>query len=244
MARAGALWWVYAWLAWVGFQVLMLVLYPTVIAPLFNKFEPLTDAGVKERIEALLRRCGFAARGLFVMDGSKRSAHGNAYFTGFGAATRIVFFDTLLARLARDEIEAVLAHELGHFKLRHVSSAPPGSRRQPGAAGAARLADRPVLVLCRPGRARARRRVTASRWCCSSWRCRCSRSLPRPLAALYSRRHEFEPISYAARNASATALIAALVKLYEDNANTLTPDPLAFGVLRFASACAGAYRAA
>src|SRR5436309_6580482 len=120
MARAGTLWWLYAWLAWVAFQVLVLALYPTLIAPLFNKFEPLTDGGVKARVEQLLARCGFAATGFFVMDGSKRSSHGNAYFTGFGAARRIVFFDTLLARLQPEEVEAVLAHELGHFKLRHV----------------------------------------------------------------------------------------------------------------------------
>src|SRR6266581_4085374 len=120
MARAGSLWWLYAWLAWVAFQVMVLALYPTVIAPLFNKFEPLTDSGVKARVEQLLARCGFAAKGFFVMDGSRRSSHGNAYFTGFGAARRIVFFDTLLSRLQPEEIEAVLAHELGHFKLRHV----------------------------------------------------------------------------------------------------------------------------
>jgi STE24 endopeptidase len=120
MARAGSLWWLYAWAAWIAFQLLVLALYPTLIAPLFNKFEPLTDAGIRERVEQLLARCNFAAKGLFVMDGSKRSSHGNAYFTGFGAARRIVFFDTLLTRLHIDEVEAVLAHELGHFKLKHV----------------------------------------------------------------------------------------------------------------------------
>jgi STE24 endopeptidase len=120
MDRTGALWWLYAWLVWSGFQLLMMVLYPSVIAPLFNKFTPLADDSLKSRIEGLMARVGFASKGLFVMDGSKRSAHGNAYFSGFGANKRIVFFDTLLERLAPSEIEAVLAHELGHFKLKHI----------------------------------------------------------------------------------------------------------------------------
>jgi STE24 endopeptidase len=226
MARAGSLWWLYAWCAWVAFQILVLALFPTVIAPLFNKFQPLTDAGVKERVERLLVRCGFAAKGLFVMDGSKRSSHGNAYFTGFGAARRIVFFDTLLARLQPEEVEAVLAHELGHFKLRHVLkrtawfglgslaflallgwlvNAPwfyaglgvPGPAPRYGVALVLFMLTLPVFTF-----------------------------LASPLASLYSRRHEFEADHYAAQNASAKALVAALVKLYEDNANTLTPDPL------------------
>ncbi|HVO90493.1 MAG TPA: M48 family metallopeptidase, partial [Casimicrobiaceae bacterium] len=120
MARAGALWWIWVWLVFFAFQLLMLLLYPTFIAPLFNKFSPLPEGPSRERVERLLARCGFQSRGLFVMDGSKRSGHGNAYFTGFGKSKRVVFFDTLLARLAPEEIEAVLAHELGHFKLRHV----------------------------------------------------------------------------------------------------------------------------
>ena len=120
MDQAGSLWWLWAWVVWVAFQLLVMVLYPTFIAPLFNKFEPLDDDALKSRIEALMQRCGFAAKGLFVMDGSRRSAHANAYFTGFGAAKRVVFFDTLLARLRGSEVEAVLAHELGHFKRRHI----------------------------------------------------------------------------------------------------------------------------
>ena len=120
MAGAGALWWFWAWALWMAFNLAVLVLYPTVIAPLFNKFLPLEPGAVRDRIELLLQRCGFSSAGLFVMDGSKRSAHGNAYFTGFGKAKRIVFFDTLLAKLAPGEIEAVLAHELGHFKHRHI----------------------------------------------------------------------------------------------------------------------------
>ncbi|MCU0775620.1 MAG: M48 family metallopeptidase, partial [Ideonella sp.] len=121
MGVAGSVWWAWAWGAWMLFSVLMLVLYPTVIAPLFNRFEPLADESLRERVESLLKRCGFASRGLFVMDGSRRSSHGNAYFTGFGAAKRVVFFDTLLARLTPAEIEAVLAHELGHYRRRHLA---------------------------------------------------------------------------------------------------------------------------
>jgi STE24 endopeptidase len=226
MARAGTLWWLYAWLAWVAFQLLMLVLFPTVIAPLFNKFQPLADEPLRARVERLLARCGFAAKGLFVMDGSRRSSHGNAYFTGFGAARRIVFFDTLLSRLQPEEIEAVLAHELGHFKLKHVVKriawfaaasllllallgwlvgepwfyaglGVPGAPPRYGVALVLFMLALPVFTF-----------------------------LAAPLASLYSRRHEFEADAYAAEYASAPALVAALVKLYEDNANTLTPDPL------------------
>jgi STE24 endopeptidase len=226
MARAGALWWLYAWLAWVAFQVLVLALYPTVIAPLFNKFEPLADAGVKERVERLLVRCGFRAKGLYVMDGSRRSAHGNAYFTGFGAARRIVFFDTLLSRLAPDEIEAVLAHELGHFKLKHVIKRTVWF----AAASLALLALLGWLVgepwfyagLGVPGPA-PRYGVALVLFMLAL---PAFTLIASPLAAMYSRRHEFEADQYAARNASAPALVAALVKLYEDNASTLTPDPL------------------
>jgi STE24 endopeptidase len=226
MARAGTLWWLYAWIAWIVFQLLVLALYPMLIAPLFNKFEPLSDTGIRERVERLLKRCEFAAKGLFVMDGSKRSSHGNAYFTGFGAARRIVFFDTLLSRLHVDEVEAVLAHELGHFKLNHVLKRTAwlalGSLAvlallgwlvgQPwfyaglGVAGPApRYGVALVLfMLALP----------------------VFTFLASPLASLYSRKHEFEADAYAARNASPSALVTALVKLYEDNANTLTPDPL------------------
>jgi STE24 endopeptidase len=226
MARAGSLWWFYAWLAWVGFQALLLVAYPTVIAPLFNKFRPLADATLRERVERLLARCGFAAKGLFVMDGSTRSSHGNAYFTGFGAARRIVFFDTLLERLQPEEVEAVLAHELGHFKLRHVLK-----RTLWFAAGS-------LVFLALLGW------LTHENWFYAGLGVPVDAprygvalvlfmlALPvftfvaAPLASLYSRRHEFEADAYAAKNASAVALVAALVKLYEDNANTLTPDPL------------------
>jgi STE24 endopeptidase len=226
MARAGTLWWLYAWAAWVAFQLVVLALYPTVIAPLFNKFQPLTDAPVRERVERLLARCGFTARGLFVMDGSKRSAHGNAYFTGFGAARRIVLFDTLLSRLAPEEIEAVLAHELGHFKLRHVLK----RTAWLAAASFALLALLGWLVgeawfyagVGVPGPApRYGVALVLFMLVLPAFT-----FLASPLAAMYSRRHEFEADRYAARNASAAALVTALVKLYEDNASTLTPDPL------------------
>ena len=226
MARAGPWWWLYAWVAWIAFQLLVLALYPMLIAPLFNKFEPLTDAGIRERVERLLARCKFAAKGLFVMDGSKRSSHGNAYFTGFGAARRIVFFDTLLSRLQVDEVEAVLAHELGHFKLRHVLK-----RTAWFAAGSlvvlallGWLVDQPWFYagLGVPGPA-PRYGVALVLFMLAL---PVFTFLAAPLASLYSRKHEFEADAYAARNASASALVTALVKLYEDNANTLTPDPL------------------
>ena len=182
MGAAGTWWWLWAWGVWTAFQLLMLVLYPTLIAPLFNKFEPLADEPWKQRVQALMQRCGFAAKGLFVMDGSRRSAHGNAYFTGLGAAKRVVFFDTLLAKLNAGEVEAVLAHELGHFKRRHVTKrmrADVGA--QPGRLRAARLA----VVAGRgstPGSASSRtstRATTRWRCCCSCSRCRCSASSSR-----------------------------------------------------------------
>jgi STE24 endopeptidase len=231
MRNAGPLWWLWVWLAWMAFQLLMLVLYPTVIAPLFNKFSPLPAGPARERIESLLARCQFAARGLFVMDGSKRSGHGNAYFTGFGRARRVVFFDTLLARLAPDEIEAVLAHELGHFKLRHVMKRVAWSALLSLAflallawlatkpwfyAGLGIPADDVAVAMTRPGVALVLFML----------------ALPvftfvlHPLSSLYSRKHEFEADAFAAQHSSATSLTKALVKLYEDNAATLTPDPL------------------
>ena len=231
MRGAGAYWWLFVWIAWMAFQLLVLVLYPTVIAPIFNRFSPLPAGAARERIERLLARCGFTASGLFVMDGSRRSGHGNAYFTGFGRAKRVVFFDTLLARLAPDEIEAVLAHELGHFKLRHVVKRVVWSSLFSLAllallawlshspwfyAGLGIPAAQVSAAMARPGVALALFML----------------ALPvftfvlAPLAAAYSRRHEFEADAFAARHASANALVAALIKLYEDNASTLTPDPL------------------
>ncbi|MEO8536280.1 MAG: M48 family metallopeptidase [Betaproteobacteria bacterium] len=231
MRSAGTWWWVYAWVAWMAFQLLILVLYPTVIAPLFNRFSPLPAGDARARIEELLARCGFRASGLFVMDGSKRSAHGNAYFTGFGRAKRVVFFDTLLARLSPDELEAVLAHELGHFRLRHVLklviwSAVLSLLLLASLAWLARSAwfyvglgipDADVVAaMARPGVALALFMLALPVFTFAL----------APLSAAYSRRHEFEADQFAARHASASALVSALIKLYEDNAATLTPDPL------------------
>ena len=227
MRAAGDLWWVDAWLVWIGFNLLLLWLFPTVIAPLFNRFVPLSDAGLKSRIEQLLARCGFAAKGVFVMDGSKRSAHGNAYFTGFGSAKRIVFFDTLIERLTGDEIEAVLAHELGHFARKHVVKriAWSFSISLVALALIGWLAQQPWFYLALgTDPTIGMRNVTALMLFFLV--------LPvftfplAPLASLASRRHEFEADAYAAEHADAADLIRALVKLYEDNAATLTPDPL------------------
>ncbi len=224
MDAMGRSWWFYVWLVWLGTNLLTLFLYPTVIAPLFNKFTPLQDAALKARIEALLARCGFASSGLFVMDGSKRSAHGNAYFTGFGRSKRIVFFDTLLEKLAPQEIEAVLAHELGHFRHRHVIK---------------RIALSAVLSLAFLW---LLGQLIDQPWFFDGLKVGAggtamglllfSMVLPvflfplAPLTSSLSRKHEFEADAYAAQQTAAGDLIAALVKLYRDNAATLTPDPL------------------
>ena len=228
MNQAGSLWWLWTWVVWVVFQLLVLVLYPSFIAPLFNKFEPLKDEALKSRIEALMKRCGFAAKGLFVMDGSRRSAHGNAYFTGFGAAKRIVFFDTLLARLSGSEVEAVLAHELGHFKRRHVIK----RMIVIFAISLVMLALLGWLMQCvwfyeglgvRPSLLGGNSGLALVLFFLA---------LPvflffvTPLGSLSSRKHEFEADAFAATQTDAQDLVNALVKLYEDNASTLTPDPL------------------
>jgi STE24 endopeptidase len=228
MERAGGFWWLYAWLIWVAFNLVILTVYPIWIAPLFNKFVPLDDAQLKLRIERLLERCGFTAQGLMVMDGSRRSSHGNAYFTGFGRSKRIVFFDTLLARLVPSEIEAVLAHELGHFKLRHVVK---------------RIA---WIFTASLGFLWLLAQLMNQAWFYSGLGVQMSGQVPstamalvlffivvpqfifllHPLTSFYSRKHEFEADRYAAQHASVVDLISALVKLYKDNAATLTPDPL------------------
>jgi STE24 endopeptidase len=224
MARMGALWWIWVWCAWTGFNLLVLLIYPSFIAPLFNKFSPLEDAGLANRIEALLARCGFRSSGLYVMDGSKRSSHGNAYFTGFGAAKRIVFFDTLLARLAPGEIEAVLAHELGHFKRHHVWK----RIAMLFAASFAllwvlgRLIDLPWFY----AELNVTTMSTATALLLFVLVVPVFTFFLQPLLALHSRRHEFEADAYAVSHASAAELEHALVKLYQDNASTLTPDPL------------------
>lgn len=224
MERMGDAWWLWVWAFWCALNLLLLFIFPTWIAPLFNKFTPLADAALKARIEALLERCGFAASGFFVMDGSRRSAHGNAYFTGFGRNKRIVFFDTLLSRLQPQEVEAVLAHELGHFRLRHVLKrivlmfvlalaflALLGLLAQSpwfyAGLGVSVAGDAQALLLFFLAAPVFAFPLT-------------------PLMSLLSRTQEYEADAYAAANASAADLVSALVKLYEDNASTLTPDPL------------------
>jgi STE24 endopeptidase len=228
MERAGPLWWLYAWLVWIAFNLALLVLYPTVIAPLFNRFEPLKDETLAQRIQALLARTGFSSRGIFVMDGSRRSGHGNAYFTGLGRAKRVVFFDTLIERLQPPEIEAVLAHELGHFRLRHVAKRLAASFVASllflavlgWVAGQTwfyqGLGVEPALHARNDGLALVLFLLVAPVFT----------FVLAPVASLLSRRHEFEADAFAARHASAPDLVAALVKLYQDNAATLTPDPV------------------
>lgn len=224
MGAMGQAWWLYVWAVWVGFNLLVLAVYPTFIAPFFNTFTPLQDSALEARVRTLLERCGFQAQGLFVMDGSRRSSHGNAYFTGLGRSKRIVFFDTLLARLTPEEIEAVLAHELGHFKLRHVAKriAWTFAASLVFLALLAWLAAEPwfyaSLGVDRPSTAMA---LLLFFTVLPSFT-----FLLSPLLAWYSRRHEFEADHYASRHASAPDLVRALVKLYKDNASTLTPDPV------------------
>ncbi len=225
MGAMGQLWWLYVWLTWMGFSLLLMAVYPTWIAPLFNKFSPMQEGSLKERIELLLQKCGFRSSGLFVMDGSRRSSHGNAYFTGFGKTKRIVFFDTLLSRLQEEEIEAVLAHELGHFKLRHVI-------RRMGWTFALSLGFLGVLGLLKnrdwfyPALGVAFPASDAMALLLFALVVPVFTLLLQPLMATYSRQHEFEADAYAARYSSAAHLVSALVKLYKDNASTLTPDPL------------------
>ncbi len=228
MGAAGPWWWLWAWGAWMGFNLLLLVIYPTVIAPFFNKFKPLDDESLKSRVQALMARCGFAAKGLFVMDGSRRSAHANAYFTGLGAAKRVVFYDTLLARLTAGEVEAVLAHELGHFKHKHVL-------KRIVSIFAMSLAGLALLGW-----------LTSQSGFYAGLGVQPNMGTPNdalalllfmlalppftfflsPLMAQVSRRHEFEADAYACAQASGHDLAQALLKLHEDNAATLTPDPL------------------
>jgi STE24 endopeptidase len=228
MGAAGSLWWLYAWGFWMGFNLLMLVIYPTVIAPLFNKFRPLDDEALKTRVTALMQRCGFAAKGLFVMDGSKRSAHANAYFTGFGASKRVVFFDTLLKTLSPGEVDAVLAHELGHFKHKHII-------KRIVSMFAMSLAGFALLGF-----------LSQHAWFYLGLSVRPIPSGPNdalalllfmmavpvftvfisPIFAQFSRKHEFEADAYAVAQTDGNDLKNALLKLYEDNASTLTPDPL------------------
>jgi len=228
MSSAGSLWWLWTWMVWMGFNLLVLVLFPTVIAPLFNKFKPLDDEALKARVTALMQRCGFAAKGLFVMDGSKRSAHANAYFTGFGAAKRVVFYDTLLKQLDPAEVDAVLAHELGHFKHKHIikrivvmfgisllgfallgwlSSQVwfyTGLGVRPSLAGGNEALALLLFLMAVP----------------------LLSFFVSPVMAQVSRKHEFEADAYAISQTDGRHLQSALLKLYKDNASTLTPDPV------------------
>lgn len=228
MGSAGESWWLWAWAAWMGVNLLVLVLYPTVIAPLFNKFEPLEDEQLKARVTALMQRCGFSAKGLFVMDGSKRSAHANAYFTGFGAAKRVVFYDTLLHQLSADEVDAVLAHELGHFRHKHIL-------QRIVMMFALSLAGFALLGW-----------LSQQSWFYTGLGVQPQLAAPNdalalllfllvvpvfgyfvsPLSARLSRRHEFQADAFACAQTHSRDLASALLKLYKDNASTLTPDPL------------------
>ena len=227
MGAAGATWWVWTWGVWMGFNVLAMLIYPTWIAPWFNKFQPLQDETLATRVQALMQRCGFKAQGFYVMDGSKRSAHANAYFTGFGASKRVVFYDTLLQRLNADEVDAVLAHELGHFAHRHIQK---------------RVVSLFALSLLG---------FALLGWLCTQvWFYTGLGVLPHlhgsndalalllfmlalppftafigPIFSGLSRRDEFQADAYAVNKSSGTHLASALLKLYEDNASTLTPDP-------------------
>ena len=233
MGSTGPLWWLWAWGAWTAFNLLLMWIFPSFIAPLFNKFEPLADESLKSRVTRLMERCGFAAKGLFVMDGSRRSAHANAYFTGFGNSKRVVFFDTLLRQLSPGEVEAVLAHELGHFKHKHIS------KRMVLMFGVSLLGfallgwlsqqlwfytGLGVSVLLGPniGVAAENNALALLLFMLA---------VPvfgffvTPLMSAMSRRDEFEADAYAMQQADGAQLASALLKLYEDNASTLTPDP-------------------
>ena len=233
MGGAGPLWWLWAWGAWTAFNLLLMWIFPSFIAPLFNKFEPLADESLKSRVTRLMERCGFAAKGLFVMDGSRRSAHANAYFTGFGNSKRVVFFDTLLRQLSPGEVEAVLAHELGHFKHKHIS------KRMVLMFGASLLGfallgwlsqqlwfytGLGVSVLLGPNIDVAAEN-NALALLLFMLAVPVFSFFVTPLMSAMSRRDEFEADAYAMQQADGAQLASALLKLYEDNASTLTPDP-------------------
>ncbi len=224
MDNAGEMWWLYVWMTWFGFSLFMMWFYPAFIAPLFNKFRPLDNVELRTRIEALLTRNGFASQGIYVMDGSTRSTHGNAYFTGMGGNKRIVFFDTLMNELTNEEIEAVLAHELGHFKCNHI-------KKRITILGVMFLAGFALLgwLIDQPWFYTGLGVSSASTWMALTL---FMMVIPvftfftQPLFSYYSRRHEFEADNFAAAQGRTADLIQALVKLYKENANTLTPDPL------------------
>jgi STE24 endopeptidase len=224
MGHTGRWWWAWVWLVWLGVTLLVTWAWPVFIAPLFNRFSPLQDPALGARIEALLERCGFRSKGVFVVDGSRRSTHGNAYFTGIGRNKRIVFFDTLMQQLAPSEVEAVLAHELGHFRLGHI-------RQRLLVSAATTLVGFALLgwLAAQPAFYSALGVPLPSAHAALLLFALAAPALTffaTPIGALWSRRHEFQADRFAARHASAQELAAALVKLYRDNANTLTPDRL------------------
>ncbi|MDO9213382.1 MAG: M48 family metallopeptidase [Methylococcales bacterium] len=222
----GSSWWLWAWGILISFSLLMSWLYPTLIAPLFNKFTPMEDGALKDRIAGLLSRCGFNSQGIFIMDGSKRSGHGNAYFTGIGNNKRIVFFDNLVASLDDEELEAVLAHELGHFKCKHVVKM---------------LVATSIMTLISFG---VLGMLINQDWFYTGLGVDVAQKsnavalllfmlvsssftfFIQPISAYFQRKFEFEADDFAANHAQASKLISGLVKLYEENASTLTPDPL------------------
>ena len=232
MGATGSLWWLWTWCAWMGFNLLLLVLYPTFIAPMFNKFQPLEDETLKARVTALMQRCGFAAKGLFVMDGSKRSGHANAYFTGFGATKRVVFFDTLLAKLSPAEVDAVLAHELGHFKHKHVIKRIAAMFAM-SLAGFALLGWLSTQIWFYTGLGVVPN-MAANVYVPNNALALLLLMLAMPVFSFFisplfaqlSRKHEFEADAYAIQQTAGGDLASALLKLYEDNASTLTPDPV------------------
>lgn len=224
MEQAGELWWIYTWVVWTGFSLFIAWAYPTWIAPIFNKFSPLEEGDTLNRIKSLLSRCGFNSDGIFVIDGSKRSSHGNAYFSGFGKNKRIVFYDTLLETLSDDELEAVLAHELGHFKRKHIV-------KGMGISIITTLIALAVLAW-----------LMKAEWFYTALGVSTPSTymalllftivmpvftfLLSPLMSMFSRKNEFEADEYAAQQSDAQHLIQALVNMYKENASTLTPDPL------------------
>jgi len=224
MEVSGDLWWLYVWAVWFSFSLFMMWAYPAFIAPLFNKFKPLENGELKDNIEQLLVQCGFKSNGIFVMDGSRRSAHGNAYFSGIGSKKQIVFFDTLIKQLEANEIEAVLAHELGHFRMHHI-------RKRLISMGAISLASLAILGW-----------LIGQSWFYTGLGVSQASTymalmlfmmlapvvgfFMTPLMSMLSRKHEFEADAYASQQRNADCLITALVKMYEENASTLTPDPI------------------
>ncbi len=228
MGATGAYWWLWTWCVWMGFNLLMLLLYPTLIAPWFNKFKPLDNPELKDRVTQLMARCGFQSKGFYVMDGSKRSAHANAYFTGFGASKRVVFYDTLLEQLSPGEVDAVLAHELGHFKHRHILKRIVSmfAISLVGFALLGWLSGQTWFYIGLGVIPNFRGANDALALILFMMVLPLFSTFIEPVMAQFSRKHEFEADAYAVAQTSGVDLSSALLKLYKDNASTLTPDPV------------------